>query len=105
MPGMNYQLMNEKASVSLLLSDDQLNKLSDSKNIAKQANGTQGKLKKYPQFEINSNQAVQQFLIAAQHGTALNKKIEELKKSRKSKDISDQKKIIEELKKLEGKQI
>ncbi|MCH2207822.1 MAG: hypothetical protein MK132_18360 [Lentisphaerales bacterium] len=102
LPGMTYQLVNEKATVSLLLSDEQLNKLSDSKSIAKNSTDSTGKLKKYPQFEINSSKAIQQFLVVAKHGTALTKKIEELKKSRQTKEIADQKKIIEELKKLEA---
>ena len=102
MPGMIYQMMNEKAAVSLLLSDEQLNKISDSKAIAKNSSETKGNLKKYPQFEINSNKAIQEFLIAAKHGENMSAKIDELKKSRQSKDVADQKVIIEELKKLEA---
>lgn len=100
MPDLNYQLVNEAATVSLLLNDDQLNqiagdKATEAKKVEKK------KYKKYPQFELKTAAQVKEFIMAAQQGKVLTEKIDSLKKERQKKSVKEQKKIIEELKKTE----
>jgi hypothetical protein len=101
-PGLAYQLVNEKAAVSLLLNDDQLNKISG-KPAASTKTDEKKKFKKYPQFELKTTKEVQSFMMAAQQGTLLKNKVDQLKKDRTKKSIKEQKRILEELKKAEAK--
>ncbi|MCM8536898.1 MAG: hypothetical protein NE334_13255 [Lentisphaeraceae bacterium] len=99
-PGLNYQLVNEAATVSLLLNDDQLNQIAGEKAEAPKKDEKE-QYKKYPQFELNNAAQVKEFIMAAQQGKVLTNKIESLKKERQKKSVKEQKKIIEELKKTE----
>ncbi|MCM8531093.1 MAG: hypothetical protein NE330_08040 [Lentisphaeraceae bacterium] len=99
-PGLNYQLVNEAATVSLLLNDDQLNQIAGEK-AAEPKKDEKKKYKKYPQFELKTAAQVREFIMAGQQGKVLTEKIDSLKKERQKKSVKEQKKIIEELKKTE----
>lgn len=90
-PGMAYQLVNDKASVSLILSDQQLNQIAEGQESEPKESENKSNLKKYPQFELNSAKAIQDFLIAANQGKILNTKIKNETEPEKLKKIEEQK--------------
>ena len=111
-PGLRYKIINEKATVSLLLNEQQLNKIADLKTTSDSPKKTSSEqeekkstFKKYPQFELSDARKVQQFLMATRQGQMLKAKIDQLKKEGRAKGLQKQKQEQEQnmqvLKKVE----
>lgn len=99
-PDVPYIASPETATVSLLLTEEQLEKLSGEKPTAE--NGTaEGERTRYPVIKLTSGQAVQNFIADAKKGDLIRKRIESLKSMRKEKGVEEQKKIAEQIKNLE----
>ena len=91
-----YTVVRDKASVSLLLTDDQLEKLSGEKK-EKGADKAKVKRTRYPVFKLESAEAVQNFMADSRKGNLIRKKITDLKEARQGKDLTEQKKIAGQL--------
>jgi hypothetical protein len=102
-----YTATPEAASVSLILTDEQLEKLSGEKK--EKSKDTKEKSKdtktRYPVFKLESAKAVKAFMADARKGDLILKKIASLKESRKGKKIPAQKKIAEEVKALQASKV
>ena len=99
-PDVPYIASPESATVSLLLTEDQLEKLSGEKPTADNSS-KEGERTRYPVIKLTSGQAVQNFIADAKKGDLIRKRIESLKAMRKEKDVEEQKKIADQIKNLE----